>query len=64
MIRLLVVLVIAAVGFTAYAVRNSLVAPVRHEKIVYCPVGTSDPECVHARRLYDTGKITTPSGAP
>ncbi len=64
MIRLLLVLVIVAVGSSAYLVKKSLAAPVRHEKIVYCPIGTTDPECVHARRLYDTGKITTPSGAP
>ena len=64
MIRVLFVLVMVAVGFAAHAVKRRLAPSVRHEKIVYCPIGTTDPECIQARRLYDAGKITTPSGAP
>ena len=64
MIRVLFLLVMVGVGAASYVVVNRLSLPPRQETIVYCPLGTTDPECAHARRLYEAGKITTPSGAP
>jgi hypothetical protein len=64
MIRALFVLVMVAVGVASYGVAHRLSASPRQEKIVYCPLGTTDPECVQARRMYDSGRITTPSNTP
>jgi hypothetical protein len=60
-IRVLFVLVTVAVGMATYGVAHRLSAAPRQETIVYCPIGTTDPECVQARRLYDAGQITTPA---
>jgi hypothetical protein len=63
-IRSLFILVMVGVGFGAYTVKKALFGSTHREKIVYCPLGTTDPECAHARRLYETGKIAAPSGRP
>jgi hypothetical protein len=61
---MLFVLVMVGVGFAAHTVKRRLGPSVRHEKVVCCPSGNTDPECGKARRLYDAGTTTTPSAAP
>jgi hypothetical protein len=62
MIHALFALVLIAVGAGAYIVTHPHARLPQLEKIVYCPLGTTDPECVAARRQYDAGTISTPSG--
>jgi hypothetical protein len=63
-IRVLFALVLIAVGTASYAVAHRFAQPPPTERIVYCPIGNMGPECVNARRLYDTGKIPVASRAP
>lgn len=61
MIRALFLLAMAGVGTASFVIAHRLSAEPPTERIVYCPLGTTDPECVEARRLYDAGKLTTPT---
>jgi hypothetical protein len=34
------------------------------ERVVYCPIGTTDPDCVESRRRYEAGLIPGPNTPP
>jgi hypothetical protein len=68
MIRVPVVILAVAAGFLlglgARTAKDALASPPSSERTVYCPLGTTDPECVAARLRYERGELAAGQSSP